>query len=29
MYPTPLDQSCDRGRQDIDLRMHPFMPIQI
>ena len=26
LYPTPLDQSCDRGRQDIDLRMHPFMP---
>jgi len=25
-YPTPLDQSCDRGCPDLDLRMHPFLP---
>ena len=25
-YPTPLDQSCDNDRPDMDLRMHPFLP---
>ena len=26
-YPTPLDQSCDKGCPDMDLRMHPFAPV--